>query len=846
MAQVTNLKITLQSGSGKTHFATWDFNTSVSIPDTGGSIRLWDYVRMKRGAKYYNGVTPDSWVYDDEFQVCELRGDRAVLGRNRAGNHNIQSAVHVSNLTGGSGGGTTVVHDSLDHYTVKWAYDTGQGVWFDGGSSDVEIKNATYNAPENAIRIRVTVTPVSKTRKVNDQDTPYWSGSPVSAEYSLDVNPPKVPPTPKVEVEDYDLTATVDNISDSRSDEIQFEVYDVTTLFKTGVATVKACIASFQCKVNAGGEYRVRARSINLISGGKVYSDWTDFTDGQITIPSVPAGITKMRGSSSTSIYLEWSPVNSAETYDIEYTTKLNYFDNSSETKTVSGIEFAHFELTGLESGEEYFARVRAVNKKGKSAWSEIKSVVIGKKPSAPTTWSSSTTVITGEPLTLYWVHNAEDGSTETFAELELTVGTKTWTKTIKNENIDNEDEKDKTKFYRVDTSEYTEGTKIKWRVRTAGITKQYGEFSIMRTVDIYAPPTLELSVTNQNGDIIQVLNSFPFFIKGLAGPKTQMPIGYHVTVSANSGYETVDSIGRPKIVNPGDSVYSRYIDTNDPLLIEMSPSNIDLENNIEYTITVVASMNSGLTVMESSVFGVSWTDVTYDIDAEIAVDLQTYVAYVTPYCRDFSGTPITDVTLSVYRREFDGTYTELAKGIDSAKNTVVTDPHPALDYARYRIVAISKSTGAVSYYDPPGYPVGGKAILIQWSEAWSNFDIISNEPMVQPLWTGSILTLPYNIDVSDNNTPESTLVKYIGRTYPVSYYGTQIDSNATWNVAIPKDDRETLYALRRLSIWMGDVYVREPSGSGYWANINVSFSQKHTEVTIPVTLDITRVAGGV
>ncbi len=208
MAQVTNLKITLQSGSGKTHFATWDFNTSVSIPDTGGSIRLWDYVRMKRGAKYYNGVTPDSWVYDDEFQVCELRGDRAVLGRNRAGNHNIQSAVHVSNLTGGSGGGTTVVHDSLDHYTVKWAYDTGQGVWFDGGSSDVEIKNATYNAPENAIRIRVTVTPVSKTRKVNDQDTPYWSGSPVSAEYSLDVNPPKVPPTPKVEVEDYDLTAT--------------------------------------------------------------------------------------------------------------------------------------------------------------------------------------------------------------------------------------------------------------------------------------------------------------------------------------------------------------------------------------------------------------------------------------------------------------------------------------------------------------------------------------------------------------------------------------------------------------------------------------------------------------
>ena len=44
----------------------------------------------------------------------------------------------------------------------------------------------------------------------------------------------------------------------------------------------------------------------------------------------------------------------------------------------------------------------------------------------------------------------------------------------------------------------------------------------------------------------------------------------------------------------------------------------------------------------------------------------------------------------------------------------------------------------------------------------------------------------------------------------------------------------------------MGDVYVREPSGSGYWANVSVSFSQRHTALTIPVTLNLTRVEGGV
>ena len=89
-------------------------------------------------------------------------------------------------------------------------------------------------------------------------------------------------------------------------------------------------------------------------------------------------------------------------------------------------------------------------------------------------------------------------------------------------------------------------------------------------------------------------------------------------------------------------------------------------------------------------------------------------------------------------------------------------------------------------------------------------------------------------------------LVEYAGRKRPVSYYGTQLGESATWRVDIDKKDEDTLYALRRLAIWPGDVYVREPSGSGYWANITVSFSQTHKELVIPVSLDIKRVEGGV
>ena len=206
----------------------------------------------------------------------------------------------------------------------------------------------------------------------------------------------------------------------------------------------------------------------------------------------------------------------------------------------------------------------------------------------------------------------------------------------------------------------------------------------------------------------------------------------------------------------------------------------------------------------------------------------------------------IENITLSVYRREYDGSFIELATGLENSTSVFITDPHPALDYARYRVVAIDNSTGSVSYYDIPGYPVGGKAVIIQWDEDWSSFDSINDDVMEQQPWAGSLLELPYNIDISDSYNPDVSCVEYIGRKQPVSYYGTQHGETSNWKVSIDKKDKETLYALRRLSIWMGDVYVREPSGSGYWANIKLSFSQTHCDTTIPVTMAVTRVSGGV
>lgn len=793
---------------------------------------------------------------------------------------------------------------NTDHYKADWGYGTNQGIWFDGDDTDVNVKQSIYNAPQNATKVRFRVKPIAKKHKVNGKETSYWTANWTDWKiYNFSNNPPAETGTPDINWKDDQVTITLDNL-DSSIVKVRFQVIvdDVKALSIKTVDVVRGHV-SFTYDTEAGHKYKVRTQSVNKNGD---YGPWSDYSGNVETGPSAPGDITVCRATSATSVHLEWSAATGAKTYDLQYTTKREYFDGSNQITTVNSIEGTSYDLTGLESGQEYFFRVRAVNDQGNSSWSSISSVIIGKDPAAPTTWSSTTTVITGEDLILYWVHNTEDGSSQVRAELEVYFDDVKETYVI--DNTTDEDEKDKTSNYVIDTSGYLEGVKIKWRVRTMGITGNYGDWSVQRTVNVYARPTLALMATDIDGATIETLTTFPLYIAGTAGPKTQTPIAYHLTVISNESYETVDQIGNTKMVREGDEVYSKYFDISDDLVVELSANNIDLENGVSYTVKCLVTMNSGLSAEDTVIFNVSWTDEMYEPNAEINIDYDDYSASIKPYCERYpmiyykvdylrglyfkttevideiegtsiddaytttdeivytatteegeeilfcmveseEGIPIEGIMLSVYRREYDGSFVEIGKGIDSMNPSFVLDPHPSLDFARYRIVATTVSTGAVSYYDMPGYPINGIAAIIQWDEIWSNFEVNPDDPgdeLSNPPWSGSLLELPYNIDVSDKHNVDVALVEYIGREHPVTYYGTQLGKTSTWNMDVPKNDKDTLYGLRRLAKWTGDVYVREPSGSGYWANISVSFSQKHLDVVIPVSLDITRVEGGV
>ena len=127
--KVSNLAIKLQSGTTNTLYASWEFNTSSSTTTTTStSIKKGDIVKIKSGAKWYNGAAiSDSSIFNDQWKVYSVKGSRVVLNTNASGTRTgLMSPIDASNLTvvngsgSNSGSSTTTKVSNLDYYEVKY------------------------------------------------------------------------------------------------------------------------------------------------------------------------------------------------------------------------------------------------------------------------------------------------------------------------------------------------------------------------------------------------------------------------------------------------------------------------------------------------------------------------------------------------------------------------------------------------------------------------------------------------------------------------------------------------------------------------------------------------------
>lgn len=626
------------------------------------------------------------------------------------------------------------------------------------------------------------------------------------------------------------------------------------------------------------------------------WGEWGPFSE-EVTAKPGAFSMKDARAQSSTSAEVSWEACAGADSYELYYSTGTDDVSghdilknpekyNSSYYTSISGIskDTTKYVVGGLSSGNEYFFRAKAVNNTGenwagnnanrgsgfisnrlggKTYWAtqdtaSIVNCVIGSTPTAPTTWSYVCTVALGEKVNLFFTHNSTDNSKCYSYKIHYKVtdydGTiiEEFDKQVGSITYASDDEEQNIVEATLDTSRWTKDVVVTWKVATTGITRVFSPWSIERTINVYKKPTLATKLstpghTHEDGGAVHVIGGFPIQMDVSIDAGIQYPTAITMTVVNLSAYTTLNHLGEKVTVPQYTQLYVQNIYNNwaagkkSYATFKIMPMDISLKNDMYYRFDLSAAMSSGLTAKKTYTIHTSWADTQMFPSASIGVNTSLYCAYIRPKCYDRHGNVMKDVMLSVYRREYDDSFAEVATGIRGGNKTTVTDPHPALNFARYRIVTISDATGEVAYFDTQNFKVGIHAIVIQWDDDWSDFNIVNGASSDQP-WNGSMLVLPYNIDTSDSTSPDASLVEYAGRKHPVSYYGTHLGTTSRWSTEIPKKDLDTLYQIRRLQAYMGDVYVREPTGVGYWANIVVDYNITHCELTIPVTFTIKRV----
>lgn len=803
-------------------------------------------------------------------------------------------------------------------YKVEWEYLVAEGIWFKGKEEDIKAPNTsggdyhdTYDYPEIATQIRFRIKPISQKYETNENPNEeaivtedpnsldvvarpkaqvkivstggrvdYWRAE-WSAYKLFKIKPditPETPSAPNIEIEGNVITLRSETY-DPNATHLRFQIYknDSVQVDLSALIKVVTNVASYSKTIDFGNRYKARVQAYN--SKDKSYSEWSNWTSEVKTAPdAVNSEFLGVYAVSSTSAKLIWDAIGQNVTgYTIEYATNPEYFDQSSSVQSTSvGAVNPYAIIEGLETGKRWYFRIRATNDQGESAWSQVVNCLLGTTPTAPTVWSSTSTAVYGETVTLYWVHNSEDGSRETSAVLKIyNPGSR---EPVTKEIAKTDDSNISRYEYEV-TDASLEG-EVRWSVSTKGVMPSYGPFSETATFKILVQPTLGIVVYkkkewmwdpfNFETDTIYTANGvftepysltdltvtqYPMFVVVTMSPLSQTPIECNFSIYATTSYQTLNHVGADVWVNAGDQLFSRtipYIEPSNSSAISqnqfeliLTPGDVILENYMTYTLVCTVVSNNGLTAEGTITFTIEIDEDVFIPDAEIGIDGTSIIAYVKPAAYDETGNLLGGIRMSVYRIQFDGELQKVGSEVDSSSNTMIVDPHPNLNYARYRIVGYSGETGQYNYYDIPGYPVSIPEVIIQWDEQWRSYESVSEDEVANPIWNGTMLRFPYNIDTSESSAIDVELVEYIGRDHPVSYYGTQVGQTMTLSSDIAKDDEDMIFALRRLMRYMGDVYVREPNGAGYWAQISVSFSTTHNEVTIPVSISVTRVEGG-
>lgn len=789
---------------------------------------------------------------------------------------------------------------SVSEYKVVWKYKVPSGEQYILNDSTSSNKYASQSIPNNAVTMYISVTPRLKHKNSTS------NGTTVSAQMDVNKRPVTVPSLTVEVVEGPALNTTqngmpivrlsVNNYHDAQNRATHIEIQVQKTPFRAasnntiavpnpsqvGLYQISSRVAVDWQSFSAGNDFKFRARAV--VRNGTTTitaSDWSDWSDTVYGPYSPLPNNCNVRRNSDNSVTIAFTNpasnrIVNMECRLIEDYPEFNwatverypqYFQDT--TMAFSGHVVTFTELKPVT----YHIQARITGDSQRNTptrWTNFSTkVIFAEAHDAPTTWSSATTAKVGERVFLYWTANSRDGSKEERARIAIKNLNTNTTATVVRVNTIPVDE-DTSAHYVIlnqDTDlRYSGECTLEWRVQTSPYGGNlYGPQSVVRTVKFYNNPSINASLQVNEGT--NRVSGYP--IVGNVHSNlysNQTMLYYTVEIYSLQDYTRPMLAGNDIVITRGTTLYNgayQVSGTSTDYEFRLMPNDLLLESGIEYSLKVVAVYSSGLTATSTFSFRYSVPD-TDTVGAFIidgGYDQETGGIILYPEL-DIEEGPEEGFMVYMYRVAYDG---ELVPLTDEPLTTndelllpMVADPHPTLTTSIYYLMIVNMATGAYSYCQIP-IDINDNALVITWNEKVNTapVNLRSDASIVTStnMFRSRVLRLPYNVDATFSNKKDVVLAEYVGRSNPVSYYGTQQGYESKWTTEIPVTEDVSKLQTKPYSVikplldelmrYDGDCYVRDASGVGFWASLSISYNKKHGDKTIQISIDAAKVEGG-
>jgi hypothetical protein len=530
------------------------------------------------------------------------------------------------------------------------------------------------------------------------------------------------------------------------------------------------------------------------------------------SVPQAPDNVTAGQTETEGEVMLTWDWTwSDADSAELSWSTNPNAWESTDapETFEISNLHAAQWRVSGLETGQVWYFRVR-LGKSGENMtygpYSDAVYVDLSSAPNVPVLQLSDPVIPQTGDVTASWNYMTTDGTQQAYAEVcTVTISGSTMTygsviaraKGEQHVTINAADQN------------WTTGQTYNLAVRVTSESNHVSAWSDPVSVVIAEPVTCTISSTSLETVTLTDADNNTRSVLSL----TEMPLTVTVTGAGEGGTTAlvIERLSTYILDRPDESQVSGYEGETIVIYSQSGAAEITigrdiligtLDDGAAYRLIATTSDSYGQSAQAYVDFEVHWSHQALEPNSVVEV-VSNNIVKLTPVAP--TGTAAGD-TCDIYRLSADKPVKIISGG---AFGTVYVDPYPTIGKSGgYRFVFVTAD---------------GDYITANDTFAWHDVEAYVNMNATIIDFDGRRVILEYNMDLSHSWSKDFTETTYLGGAVQGDWNPSVHRSTSLGADTVVTDDPELIAALRRLAAFTGICHVRTVDGSTFTADVQVS-----------------------